>query len=516
MSVASTSAAGTRASDSTRWSQLVFGVICMVMIANLQYGWNLFVNPIDEKFHWGREAIQWAFAIFVLTETWLVPVEGWFVDRFGPRIVVMLGGILVAIAWILNSMASSLGALYIAAVISGIGAGAVYGTCVGNSLRWFADRRGLAAGLTAAGFGAGAAATVVPIREVIAMSGYETAFLWFGIGQGLVILVLSQFIRAPVPGQVPARVGGVVQQSRRQYAPLEILHTPLFWVLYAMFVMVAAGGLMATAQLASIAADFGVDKAPVTLLWITGTTLSVALVVDNLLNGLARPFFGWVSDQIGREVTMSIVFTLGALSIVGLGYLGTTPWLFIVLGGCVYFTWGEIYSLFPATCTDAYGTAYATTNSGLLYTAKGTAALLVPLANVLTAATGSWHAVFIVAALMDIVAAVMAVGVLLQMRKRGEPKVIPYETTQRALKIAGAVLIVVSIAWWLGFYNPVADAANTACLVYTTSGCDAVRSASAISELLVFRPFLTWIAIVCFVAALLIATFKPKALPRSA
>src|SRR5579871_1023408 len=173
-----------------RWVQLVAGVICMVMIANLQYGWTYFVDPIDARFHWGRTSIQWAFTIFVATETWLVPVEGWFVDKFGPRLVVMLGGIVVAIAWTLNSMATTLPMLYFAEMLAGVGAGAVYGTCVGNALKWFGDRRGLAAGLTAAGFGAGAAATVVPIVSVIRTYGYDRAFLWFGIGQGVVVLLL--------------------------------------------------------------------------------------------------------------------------------------------------------------------------------------------------------------------------------------------------------------------------------------------------------------------------------------
>ncbi|MGA2128215.1 MAG: oxalate/formate MFS antiporter [Xanthobacteraceae bacterium] len=401
----------------TRWLQLACGVVCMVMIANLQYGWNLFVLPIDAEHHWGRAAIQVAFTLFVLTETWLIPIEGWFVDKYGPRVVVTAGGVLVAIAWTLNSVASSLAMLYGAAVIAGIGAGAVYGTCVGNALKWFADRRGLAAGLTAAGFGAGAAITVVPIREVILGWGYQSAFLWFGIGQGLVILVLSQFLRAPQPGQVAVPARNVLHQTRRDRAPSEMLRTPLFWVLYVMFVLVAAGGLMATAQLATLATDFGVADTPISFLFVTGTTLTVALTVDNVLNGLARPFFGWVSDRIGREVTMCMVFTAGALSILGLGWLGSSPWAFVVLGGAVYFTWGEIYSLFPATCTDCYGTKYAATNAGLLYTAKGTAAILVPLANELQSLMGSWHAVFAVAASMDAVAAVMALALLKPMRQ---------------------------------------------------------------------------------------------------
>jgi MFS transporter, OFA family, oxalate/formate antiporter len=416
MTAVSTATAAATTASASRWSQLFFGIICMVMIANLQYGWNLFVDPIDAKHHWGRAEIQIAFTLFVLTETWLIPVEGWFVDRYGPRLVVAFGGIMVAIAWTINSFASSLAVLYVAAVISGIGAGAVYGTCVGNALKWFSDRRGLAAGLTAAGFGAGAALTVVPIRNAIGSFGYENAFLWFGLGQGIVILALSQFLRAPTATQAKLATIGRVAQTMRQFSFGEMLRTPLFWVMYTMFVLVAAGGLIATAQLASIAEDFGVAEAPVYLFGFAFATLTLALTADNVLNGLARPFFGWVSDHIGREQTMFIVFSLGALSILGLGYLGTTPLLFILFSGAVYFTWGEIYSLFPSMCTDAFGTKNAATNAGALYTAKGTASLLVPLASFLTQTTGNWHAVFIVATMMNAIAAVMALLVLRPMR----------------------------------------------------------------------------------------------------
>jgi OFA family oxalate/formate antiporter-like MFS transporter len=187
-----------------RWLQLTLGIVCMAMIANLQYGWTLFVNPIDAKYHWGRAAIQVAFSIFVLTETWLVPVEGWFVDRYGPKVVVLFGGVLVGVAWMLNSIASSLPMLYVAAAVGGIGAGAVYGTCIGNALKWFSDLRGLAAGLTAAGFGAGSALTVIPIQGMIASGGYETAFLHFGLGQGIVVCAISWFLRAPRAGEVDA------------------------------------------------------------------------------------------------------------------------------------------------------------------------------------------------------------------------------------------------------------------------------------------------------------------------
>ncbi|HUI17945.1 MAG TPA: oxalate/formate MFS antiporter [Alphaproteobacteria bacterium] len=411
------SASLSRGSATSRWLQLLVGIVCMVMIANLQYGWTLFVNPIDAKYHWGRTDIQVAFSLFVLTETWLVPIEGWFVDRFGPRIVVAVGGVLVAVAWVINSMAASLPALYLGAIVGGVGAGAVYGTCVGNALKWFADRRGLAAGLTAAGFGAGAAMTVIPIQYLIKTSGYESAFLWFGLGQGLIVLLLSSLLVAPRPGEAPAAVSRKLQQVAYDSTPLETLRTPLFWVLYVLFVMMAASGLIMAAQIAPIAKDFKIADVPVSILGIAGPTLVVAISIDNVLNGLARPFFGWVSDKVGRENTMFVVFSLGAVSMWGLSQFGHQPVYFVLFCALSFFTWGEIFSLFPATCTDAFGTKYATTNAGLLYTAKGTGSLLVPFASLLTAKTGSWYDVFVLAAILNLVAGVAALLVLKPMRR---------------------------------------------------------------------------------------------------
>jgi OFA family oxalate/formate antiporter-like MFS transporter len=411
MALAAGSAATTRVSESTRWGQLIFGILCMVMIANLQYGWTLFVNPIDQKYHWGRAAIQVAFTIFVLTETWLVPIEGYLIDKFGPKIMICGSGALVAIAWVINSMADSLFLLYVGAAIGGIGAGVIYGGSVGNALKWFPDRRGLAAGLTAAGFGAGSALTVIPIANMIASSGYQSAFLWFGLGQGIIVMIVALFLRAPEAGEVAAPAAPAVQQSKRDYTPAEVLRTPVFYVMYIMFVAVGAGGLMAIAQLAPIAKDFKVDGIPVSILGLTLPALTFALTIDRVLNGVCRPFFGWVSDHIGRENTMFIAFLIEGVGIYALLQFAGHPVLFVILSGLVFFAWGEIYSLFPATCTDIYGRKFATTNYGMLYTAKGTAALLVPLANVLTTATGSWHAVFYVAAILNIIAAVMALVV---------------------------------------------------------------------------------------------------------
>ena len=390
----------------------------MMLIANLQYGWTLFVQPIRQARGWSVAEIQWSFSIFIALETWLTPAGGALVDmlggRRGPKVAVALGGVLVGIAWVINAYAEVLWMLYLGAVVSGIGAGFIYATCVGNAVKWFPDRRGLAVGLTAAGFGAGAAVTVIPIKAMIENSGYQHTFLVFGIAQGVILFAVAWLLRTPDPGEVlPAPPSRKVPQSLRSFTPREMLQSPIFWLLYIMFVMVSSSGLMATAQLALIADDFGISK---TVLFLGASTLAVALVVDNIMNGMARPFFGWVSDQIGRETTMVIAFTLGGISYLVLAYVGSSPWLFVISAALIFFTWGEIFSLFPSTCTDAFGPKYATINTSLLYTAKGTSALLVPFANIIKTTTGSWYAVFLVAAVMNFVVVALAVGVLRPLR----------------------------------------------------------------------------------------------------
>jgi OFA family oxalate/formate antiporter-like MFS transporter len=401
-----------------RWVQLWLGVLCMALIANLQYGWTLFVDPIHVAHGWTLSEIQWAFSIFIATETWLTPAAGAIVDRLGPNrgpsLTIGVGGLLVGLGWVANAYADSLTLLYIGAAVSGTGAGAIYATCVGNAVKWFPDRRGLAVGLTAGGFGAGAALTVIPIRLTIQAAGYAEAFLWFGIGQAVVLLVISRILRGPErPIVLTGKANPNLQQSAGSATPGQMLRSPIFWLLYLMFIGVSASGLMATAQLAPIAKDYGISN---TAIFLGASTLSVALVIDNVLNGLARPFFGALSDRIGREKTMALAFTLGAVSYWLLAVAGQTPWAFVVCAGLVFFTWGEIFSLFPSTCTDTFGPKYATANASLLYTAKGTSAFLVPLANVLKSTTGSWESVFMVAAVTNVVVVLLALFVLRPLR----------------------------------------------------------------------------------------------------
>jgi len=401
------------------WVQLVAGVICMAMIANLQYGWTLFVDPLAQANGWGRAAVQVSFTVFVVVETWLVPFEAALVDKYGPRIMVAIGGFLAGVAWVIDANAHTLAVLYTGAVIAGIGAGIVYGTCIGNALKWFAGRRGLAAGITSAGFGAGAAITVIPLSTMIKDSGYAHTFLVFGIIQGLVILGVSMLL--VTPPKAPAerqRVGPRVLVGNRDFVPRETIVSPVFWVMYVMFVLVASGGLTAVAQLGPIATDRYIDKVPVTLLAITALTLTYALSLNNIMNGISRPLLGFISDKIGREPTMFWAFLLEGVGIFALMQYGFSPVSFVLLSGLVFFAWGEIYSIFPATTRDHFGQKYATTNYGMLYTAKGTASLLVPLASVITAKTGNWTAVLAIAAVFNIIAAFMAMFVLRPLRER--------------------------------------------------------------------------------------------------
>jgi OFA family oxalate/formate antiporter-like MFS transporter len=402
-----------------RWVQLAAGIVAMVAVANFQYSWTLFVQPLQQRHHWSRVAIQDSlYVFFVLAQTWLVPVEGYLADRFGPRRLLVTGGVLSALAWVICSRTDSLLVLDAAQVLSGCGSGIVYTLSVGNALKWFPDRRGLATGLTAAAFGAGSAATVRPIGWTIEHLGYETAFLWFGTGQGLVIVLAALVMRFPRPGEVPAPVKPRVLQSSRDYSPREMVSSPAFWLLYVMMTAGAIPGLLMLGQIAPLAEDFGVARAQIALLWGTSAALPLAMELDRVMGGFTRPVFGWISDHIGREPAIFLAFALEGASLLLLIVFASNPVAFVLTSGLAFFGWGAIFSLFPAVSGDMFGRQFATANYGLLYTAKGAAALLVSLCNRLQAATGSWAAVFALLIAFDWLAALLALFILWPLRKR--------------------------------------------------------------------------------------------------
>jgi MFS transporter, OFA family, oxalate/formate antiporter len=401
----------------TRWLQLLIGILCMGLVANLQYSWTLFVRPMHDTMGWPESSIQLAFSVFIIVETWLVPVEGLLVDRFGPRPVVSGGAVLIFIAWTMNAWAHSLAMLYAAAVVSGLGAGCVYGTCVGNALKWFPEKRGFASGLTAAGFGVGAALTVIPIANAIKVNGYQSAFSTFAIVLGGAILFLSLFMVRPAPGVRPTTAPRKVIEARHNFTTAQMLRTPVFWVMYLIFTAICAGGLIATAQVGPIARDFGIAKTPIALFGAAIPLLTLTLSVDNLVNGLTRPLCGFISDKFGRENTMFIVFLGEGAALIGLIQFGQSPLGFLIFAPLIFLFWGEIYAISSALVGDTFGSKHVTANAGALYTTKGTAALLVPLGSLIKETTGSWSTVFIVCAAVSVITALASKMVLSPMRR---------------------------------------------------------------------------------------------------
>ena len=399
--------------DSPRWQVLIPCVAAMLAIANLQYAWTLFTTDITRSMHARLDAVQWTLTFFIIAQTALFPVNAYLVDRFGPRVIVTLASLLVAAGWIGAGLVNSLPALYGTYAIAGVGAGAVYGGCVGLAMKWFPDRRGLCVGIVAGSYGFGTALTALPIAYLIEHKGYRVAFIIFGAIQGLVVLLAAQFLRMPPAGWVPAaweaikaKVQRKVQQSTRDCTPGEMLRSGSFYLLYLMMTLVTASGLMLTAQLKPIGVTYGYDKYA---LFGGFTVLTLTLSVNQVLNGSARPFFGWVSDRIGRYDTMAIVFVMEAIAITALTLVVARPFWFIVISALMFFAWGDIYSLFPAAIADIFGSKHATTNYGIQYTAKGIGSILAgPGAALLMAATHSWIPVFWGAVACNVIAAGLA------------------------------------------------------------------------------------------------------------
>jgi MFS transporter, OFA family, oxalate/formate antiporter len=401
----------------SRWPQLAFAVLSTVMLANMQYGWTLFVNPMHDANHWSRTSIQIAFTIMIFVNTWLSPVEGWLVDRYGPRCVVMAGGMFAALSWVMNSKAESLSTLYISAVIGGLAIGCVFGTCMGTALKWFPDKRGLAAGMIAAGYGLGAAITSAPLAMMIRDSGYRHAFRFFGFFQGIAILLCALLLVKPTALASVVRPRKTIYQGA-ELTPSETLRSGVFWLLYLIYLLIAFGGMIMTAQLGPIARDFGLENQMMMVLGVATPVLALALSIDNFANGITRPLSGWLSDRIGRENMMLMIFSLESVALIGMAVFGRNPYGFVVFAALIFLFWGEIFVVFPALSGDSFGIRYAAANNGLLYTAKGTAALAVPLANLLMMATGTWTSVLLTAAACSLASGVLAKFVLVPMRKR--------------------------------------------------------------------------------------------------
>ena len=400
--------------NSSRWLILIACSVAMLAIANLQYAWTLFTTDLTKSLHARLDAVQWTLTFFIIAQTALFPINAYFVDRFGPRVVVALASLFVAAGWIGAGLANSLPALYVSYALGGIGAGAVYGGCVGVAMKWFPDRRGLCVGVVAGSYGFGTALTALPIDHMIRSSGYRAAFTTFGIIQGVVVLVAAQFIRMPPAGWLPAgweaikaRVQRKVHQSMCDCTPREMLRSGSFYLLYLMMALVTASGLMLSAQLKPIAVSYGYDKYA---LFASFTVLTFTLSLNQVLNGSARPFFGWISDRIGRYDTMALVFVMEAIAIVALTLVVARPLWFIVTSALMFFAWGDIYSLFPAAIADIFGSRHATTNYGIQYTAKGLGSILAgPGAALLMSAAGSWVPVFWAAVVCNVIAAALAV-----------------------------------------------------------------------------------------------------------
>jgi MFS transporter, OFA family, oxalate/formate antiporter len=385
-----------------RWFQLVASLIAMVMIANLQYAWTLFVNPMREANGWSLADVQWAFTLFILCQTWVQPLDGWLIDRLGPRGFITAAGVLCGLGWAGMGYATSIPMLYLLYALAGTGAAFVYSGCIGSALKWFQDRRGFASGVIAAGFGGGTALFIPFIASIIENDGYRAAFLWTGVAQGLVIFIVAQFLRHP-PSHAPAAAAKAgAKIGKHQFTTAEMLRTPHFYVMYAMFVMMAIGGLMVTAQAGPMAQSWG----------LTAAALTLAASVSPLANAASRIFWGWASDRMGRERAMIIAFVLQAaalLLVLGVGHL-SAAWFATTLV-LVYFTWGEIYSLFPSMVGDYFGSKCATSNYAVLYTAKGAASIVGGgLAALLFERFGTWSAGFYGSAALALIAAGFAVG----------------------------------------------------------------------------------------------------------
>jgi len=403
---------------SARWIQLALGFLVMMTISSPQYVWTLFTGPLQKTTGAALSDVQWTITLLIVLQTWLSPAQGWLVDRFGPKLLIGTGAVLSGLGWVAASGATSLFSLYMTyGLLCGIGTGVVYIGIVGLMVQWFPDRRGFATGVVAAGYGFGAILTTFPIDDMIKASGYQKTLVVFGLIFAVVGLVGALLLRKP-PQLSSAGTAGA-SASGVDYEWRAMLKTPVFWLMFVMMSMMSTGGLMVITQFTRFAQAFGIDgKATIAILGFTLAAIPAALTFDRITNGLTRPFFGWVSDRIGRENTMGLAFILEGGAIALMLVYRSDPFLFVLLSGLVFFGWGEIFSLFPSTLTDTFGPKNASTNYGFLYMAQGVGSILgAPVAAMIFERTGSWMPVFYTIIVMDILTGVLALVLLKPMRR---------------------------------------------------------------------------------------------------
>jgi oxalate/formate antiporter len=388
----------------------------MIVISSPQYVWTLFTQPLMGTLHASLAQIQITFSLLIVVQTFLSPPQGFLVDKFGPRALLSVGGALTGLSWILASRASTLADLYLTyGLLCGIGTGIVYIGVIGHMVQWFPDRRGFATGIVAAGYGMGAILTTFPISTTLKDSGYQDALSRYGLVFIVVGVIAAQGLRVPDSNSKALRSKLPVNHAGVDFGPLEMLGTPIFWLMFVMMTMMSTAGLMVTSQIAAFTRDFGMANALVFGLPL----LPLALSIDRITNGLTRPFFGWLSDQLGRENTMVIAFALEGTAMTAWLFTRSNPAVFVVISGVVLFGWGEIFSLFPSTLTDTYGTRHATTNYGFLYMAQGVGSVLGgPVAALVHDAFGSWMPVFGIIIVMNFATALLAGLALKPMRRR--------------------------------------------------------------------------------------------------
>jgi oxalate/formate antiporter len=397
------------------------GFIVMMTISSPQYVWTLFTGPFQKQTGSLLSDVQWTITLLIVLQTWLSPAQGFLVDRFGPKLLIAAGATLSGLGWVASSYITTLSGLYLTyGLLCGIGTGIVYIGVIGLMVRWFPDRRGFATGVVAAGYGFGAILTTFPIDGMMKASGYQATLFTFGIIFSIIGLCAALFLRSPKEDEVQAGSGMAFATGSRDYSPAEMLRTPTFWLMFVMMSMMSTGGLMVITQFVSFSKSFGITKdTVVTILGISLAAIPAALTFDRVTNGLTRPFFGWVSDKIGRENTMAIAFILEGIAIYLMLQFRTDPFMLVILSGLVFFGWGEIFSLFPSTLTDTFGTKHATTNYGFLYMAQGVGSILgAPVAAMIYEGTGSWLPVFYLVIGMDILTGLLALFALKPLRSK--------------------------------------------------------------------------------------------------